>query len=335
VRRVCLLIGLFALLAPAGAAQASWADPQIRTVVGYGLMAPSVAEFRPNDSLTRRELGEVLAELTGEPQVVESPETAVTVAQLDAALVNALGLGEEAARLKSVVAAAGLRPPARLGNEAVARLLRLRFNHPAAKDFRELRPSDPVNRAEAAYSIARYLELEPWDLQAVEATAAGFALPELSAWERRVLRRAVRFVAYPYVWGGTSEFTQTLFGVTSRGGFDCSGYVWRVYKLQRFRAPGGERLMSVLRGRTTYQMAGEVAPRRRIAFGRLRPADVIFFGDRGTASSPSQVGHMGMYLGGGWFIHSSGQGVTLLPLAGWYEDTFAWARRPLREAGLG
>jgi cell wall-associated NlpC family hydrolase len=334
MRRVCVLLALFALLAPAGAAHASWADPQIRTVVAHGLMAPSVAEFRPQDQLSRRELGEVLAALTGQPQVVESPDTAVTVAQLDAALVNALGLGEAAARIKSTIALAGLRPPARLGTETVARLLRLRFNHPAAKDFRELRPGDPVNRAEAAYSVARYLELESWDVEAVEATAAGFALPELTVWQRRVLRRAARFVGYPYAWGGTSEFTQTLFGVTSRGGFDCSGYVWRVYKLQRFRAPGGLRLMSVLRGRTTYQMAGEVGRNRRIAFDRLRPADVIFFGDRGTASAPSQVGHMGMYLGGGWFIHSSGQGVTLLPLAGWYEDTFAWGRRPLGEAGL-
>jgi cell wall-associated NlpC family hydrolase len=41
-----------------------------------------------------------------------------------------------------------------------------------------------------------------------------------------------------------------------------------------------------------------------------------------------------MYLGGGWFIHSSGQGVTLLPLTNWYSETFAWARRPLREASL-
>jgi hypothetical protein len=33
-------------------------------------------------------------------------------------------------------------------------------------------------------------------------------------------------------------------------------------------------------------------------------------------------------------IHSSSQGVTLVPFSGWYDDRFAWARRPLREAGL-
>jgi cell wall-associated NlpC family hydrolase len=47
------------------------------------------------------------------------------------------------------------------------------------------------------------------------------------------------------------------------------------------------------------------------------------------------VDHTGIYLGSGWFIHSSGYGVTLAPLTGWYKTRFAWARRPLAEAGLG
>ena len=59
-----------------------------------------------------------------------------------------------------------------------------------------------------------------------------------------------------------------------------------------------------------------------------------FFGANGPASTPSQVDHTGIYLGRNWMIHSSSQGVTLVPFAGWYVDRFAWARRPLREAGL-
>jgi hypothetical protein len=43
---------------------------------------------------------------------------------------------------------------------------------------------------------------------------------------------------------------------------------------------------------------------------------------------------MGIYAGGGWMVHSSGFGVTLVPLTGWYRQHFAWARRPLAEAGL-
>ena len=30
----------------------------------------------------------------------------------------------------------------------------------------------------------------------------------------------------------------------------------------------------------------------------------------------------------------SGEGVTLLPFGGWYTRSYAWGRRPLREAGL-
>jgi cell wall-associated NlpC family hydrolase len=81
-------------------------------------------------------------------------------------------------------------------------------------------------------------------------------------------------------------------------------------------------------------MSGEVPRSERIPAAKLEPADVIFFGDRGPRSQPSQVGHMGIYLGNGWFIHSSGYGVAVARLDGWYAREFAWGRRPLAEAGL-
>ena len=119
----------------------------------------------------------------------------------------------------------------------------------------------------------------------------------------------------------------------SVGGFDCSGFVWRVVKLTPYAGEG--RLAGVLRGRTTYQMSGEVPQSLRLGAAQLQPADVMFFGTHGPASKPSEVDHAGLYLGNGWFVQSSGNGVTLLPLDGWYTRSFAWARRPLREAGLG
>jgi cell wall-associated NlpC family hydrolase len=334
VRRglVAILFVLAALAAAQPAVALNWARPQIKVVVAGGLMGPSVAEFHPNGALTRGDLGQALAVLTGEPQVVVDPGRAVTMARLDAALVKAVGLRPSAQQFQQVVVAAGLRPPGRLGNEVVARLLGLRFNHPAAADNLELRPQDIATRAEAAYSLARVLSLSRWEKDRVVELASSFSLPAFGDWPKRVLTRAVRFVGYPYVWGGTSEFRQVTFGVTSRGGFDCSGFVWRVYKLQPFA--GGGRLSTVLRGRTTYQMSGEVPVSARIPFDRLKPADVVFFGADGWRSRPSEVDHMGIYLGRGWFIHSSGQGVTLVPLRDWYRDRFAWGRRPLREAGL-
>jgi len=227
---------------------------------------------------------------------------------------------------------AGLDPPRRLGNEVVARLIWLRLNHPQEQDALELRPQDPATRAEAAYSLARALQISQWDKDNVDALAESFSLPRYGDWPKRVLTRAVRFIGYPYVWGGTSEWQQVTFGVTSRGGFDCSGFVWRVYKLQPY--PNGGSLSSVLQGRTTYQMSGEVPKSKRIPFAHLKAADVAFFGADGRRSSPSEVDHTGIALGHGWMIHSSSQGVAFVPLTGWYRDRFAWARRPLREAGL-
>lgn len=328
---IAALTALVALVAAPSASPASWARPQIEIVVARGLMGPSVAEFRPRAALTRAELGYALAALTQEQQVVVDPDRAVTVMELDAALVRYLGLRGAAARFRKTVATTGLQPPRRLGYETVARLLQLRFNHPAAEDNLELRPLDPVTRAEAAYSLARVLGLDQWDLDRVNSLAASFTLPTLTPWRNRVLTRAVHFVGYPYVWGGTSEYPQVLFGVPDRGGFDCSGFVWRVYKRP---FTGGGNLANVIQGRTTYQMSGEVPRSNRIRWRYIRPADVLFFGANGRSSTPAEVDHTGIYLGRGWMIHSSSQGVTLVPLTGWYAERFAWARRPLREAGL-
>jgi cell wall-associated NlpC family hydrolase len=261
-----------------------------------------------------------------------APARAVTLKQLDAALVAYAGLAPAARKIQQTLAAAGLRPPANTGTEAVARMLGLRLNHPASEDWLELLPTEPATRAEAAYSFAQVLQLNDWALQSVQQAADAFTLPELSAWQRRILTTAVHYVGYPYVWGGTSPGAQTLFGVHSAGGFDCSGLVWRVYKLTPYAGEG--RLASVLRGRTTFQMSGEVTGSKRVKAASLQPGDVMFFGARGPRSKPSEVDHAGLYLGNGWFVQSSGEGVTLLPFDGWYTRSFAWGRRPLREAGL-
>src|SRR3989304_316236 len=57
-------------------AQPSWAQAQIEAVVAAGLMAPSVAEFRPDDPLTRAELAQILSALAQQEGVLPSPERA-------------------------------------------------------------------------------------------------------------------------------------------------------------------------------------------------------------------------------------------------------------------
>ena len=270
------------------------------------------------------------------PPQVARPQAPVSLAALDARLVSELRLSAAADEFVAGAKAAGIPVPSRFGTEVVARLLGLRTNHPAPLDGLELLPDDPATRAEAAYSAARILGFgwlgNGWQTAAAQSLADSFALPQLDDWQRRILTVAFSKVGMPYVWGGTSDGPEAPFGVRARGGYDCSGFVWRVYKLQSY--PGGSGLASTLRGRTTYELSGEVPRSQRIPYAKLRPADVVFFGDRGPRSSSAQVGHMGIYVGDGWFVHSSDYGVTLAPLTGWYRQAFAWGRRPLHEAGL-
>jgi cell wall-associated NlpC family hydrolase len=334
MRRAALfaLLGALSLGVATPAVAASWAEPQIRVVVEHGVMGPSVSAFRPKSPLTRGALAEAMSAVTGVPRSAAAPDRVVPMSKLQRALVRATGLLGAARHLNAEAAAARLEPPRRFGTETVARLLGLRYNHPAANDGLELRPGDTATRAEAAYSFAKLLQLSDWSIPYARSRAEAFDLPRLTAWQRRILRRAISFVGFPYVWGGTSERRQTLFGVTSRGGFDCSGFAWRIYRLESY--PGAPQLRDTLRGRTASAMAGEVPKSARVRRARLRPGDLVFFSERGREARPADVSHMGIYAGGGWFVHSSSQGTTMTTLSGWYEDRFAWGRRPLREAGL-
>jgi len=335
--RVCVLVVVVLTLLVTGTASATpvaaptFAKAEIAAVVDADLMGPSVADFRPRDPLTTSELATVVASLGGATSVTD-PNAAVSVRELHAQLVSLAGLRSAARELRLAALDAGLAPRPWLGTETVARLLGLRVNHPRGEDELELQVSQPVTRAEAAYSIAVYLRLTDASIESVKATVESFTFPQLTAWQRTVLTRSLRFVGSPYVWAGTSERRQQLFGRQLPGGFDCSGFVWRVYKGQPF--PDAPELSRVLVGRTTYAMSGEVASSARIPRAALRPGDVVFFGLRGTRSKPSEVDHMGLYVGGGWIVHSSRFGTTLTPMTGWYETRFAWGRSPLVEAGL-
>ena len=330
----CVLVLLTAMLpAPAAAKPApSWAQAELKAVVAAGLMAREAAA-RPNDPVTRGELETLVAGLLHtDPAAQKTPTAAVTMAALDSKLVTALGLTEAAKTFTQGAKAAGLTPPSRFGTETVARLLGLRTNHPAAQDNLELSPGEPATRAEAAYSAAQILRLADWSPQGTQELALTFVLPALTPWQKQILGTATRFIGYPYVWGGESEFPESPFGPQVHGGFDCSGFVWRVYKVQAYSKAG--KLADTLQGRTTYAMSGEVPAAKRIALAKLQPADVVFFGAKGPKSKPAQIDHMGIYLGNGWLIHSSRYGVALATLSGWYRQRFAWARRPLAEAGL-
>ncbi len=142
----------------ASAADASWAQPQIKAVVEAGLLADTVAGFKPQRPLTQKALAGALETLSfagadpsdafsEEPVVyryrVVVPGRAVTIRELDAALVGFLGLGDSARSVTAALRDAGLTPKAGAGTETIARLLGFRFNHPAVDDALELGLNDP------------------------------------------------------------------------------------------------------------------------------------------------------------------------------------------------
>lgn len=329
-----ILIALALVLAPTAVAKPaapSWAQAEIRLLVSRGLL-PKGAASRPDAPLTQGELADLVAGLTKKPAFPPLDRySTVTLGQLNATLVGSLGLSPSASSFLQAARTAGLKPPSRFGTEVVARLLGLRTNHPAAQDALELRPDEMATWAEAAYSAARVLKFSGWEINGVKEAAAGFMLPMLDSWQKRVLATAVGRIGFPYIWGGMSDRPQSPHGMEVNGGFDCSGFAWRVFKEPY---SGGAALAAALKGRTAAGMAGEVPPGKRITFERLRPGDLVFFGAAGPRSKPAQVNHVGIALANRWMIHSSRYGVALVELTDWYRERFAWGRRPLVEAGL-
>ncbi len=341
MRRFAVTIALvLAAAVPASATaspshgKASWAEVEIEIVAAHGLLGGDPDSFRPDDPLTAGDLAALVAGLTGTaPSAPADPAQPVTIAQLDAALVRGEGLGAAASRFAAGLRAAGLVPSGRLGTEVVARLLGLRTDHPTSEESLELAPTAVATRAEAAYSAARILRWKGWEKPYVTTLAAGFAPPAVSGWRQTILQQAIALVGYPYVYAGTSEKPQSPLGTLVPGGFDCSGLVWRVYRLAGYAA--GTPLADVLHGRSTYAMSGEVPPSERIPAADLEPADVLFFGPKGPRSKPAEIDHAGVYLGGGWMVDSGSTGVRLSPVSsGYWAARLAWGRRPLAEAGL-
>jgi cell wall-associated NlpC family hydrolase len=334
-----------ACLAPAGAAAAkltaaNWDGAAQRMVVRAGLMSEAApGNFNGAASLTPEAESQALAALTARREAAaresEAPPTApaptpavaststVTVARFDSLLVDELGLAATAAHVQQTAAAAGLRPPGYFGTEVLARYLDLRYNHPAGEDALELYPSNTITRAEAAHSFAVVLEAGSWAVEAARETLDGFSLPRYSPNQLAVLRIAVAKIGMPYVWGGTTDGTED--GL-EHGGYDCSGFAWRVYKISGLS--WGRRIL----GRTAAEQAGEIAKSARITLQDVQPADLLFFGKArfGSKATEASVIHEGIALSSEWAIHSSAQGVYVLPLSsGWLAQQFSWARRVL------
>src|SRR5204862_227278 len=101
-----------------------------------------------------------------------------------------------------------------------------------AKSPSKFRPNAALTRQTPA-QILGFGQLEnSWQIAQVQSLADSFTLPQLNDWQRRILAVAFSKIGMPYIWGGTNDNSEVDFGVSARGGYDCSGFVWRVYKLE-------------------------------------------------------------------------------------------------------
>jgi len=168
----------------------------------------------------------------------------------------------------------------------------------------------PVSRAAVrAFQQRRGLEVDgvvgPQTLGALgirrQATTAKPAPPKKTASKAssrgaRAAAVAQRYLGTPYRWGGESP-----------SGFDCSGFVMYVFSKVGASLP---RVVSA------QYRAGEPVPR-----SKLRPGDIVFF---------NGLGHDGIYIGGGRFVHSprTGDVVKISSIHdSWYSTRWVGARR--------
>ncbi len=337
--RIPLLLALAALAAavsllPATTARAAslggWNLGEQRAVREAGVLHNLDDQaFHGERPLSGHQLPEALAVLAARLGVaqVAAPSSGVSVTTFDRLLVDQLGATDVAAAVQHQAWRAGLQPPAIFGTEVVARYLGLRDNHPFPHEELELYPTDAITRAEAAHSFAVALKWQGGGAQAARELFSQFVLPRYTAAQKRVLRLAVSRIGMPYIWGGETDGAGMGFGGQEHGGYDCSGFVWRVFKLSGFS--WGRQL----RGRTAASQAGEIARNTRIRLDDVHPADLVFFGQGRfwQRATERRIVHEGIALSPDWMIHSSDQGVYVSPLRldPWRAKRFSWARRVL------
>ncbi|MHB8894182.1 MAG: DUF5719 family protein [Candidatus Geothermincolia bacterium] len=221
-----------------------------------------------------------------------------------AGLVQGLELGDQATFASNYWPSG----PSYLGVSIVANDLHLKF-----RDTR-IWPTMAYPRGEMAYSLQVAEQPDSWRVDYVKDNLDWMRCqrPLVGPEREKALEAAFSKVGYPYVWGGESD---------SEGGYDCSGLTYYVQQ-------------SVL-GHPMMRVADDQAKDGRyaaVAMENLLPGDPVFF-----YKDPAQsdyVGHAGMYIGRGLFIHSTGSnaGVSVDRLADYYADHFAGGKRVIAEA---
>lgn len=108
----------------------------------------------------------------------------------------------------------------------------------------------------------------------------------------KIVSTAKQYLGVPYKWGGTTP-----------SGFDCSGFVYYVL-----------RSVGINVSRTQAAMYAQGTP---VSKSELQPGDVVFFQN----TYKSGLSHVGIYVGGGQFIHAPSSG-KVVSYANLYTDYY-------------
>jgi cell wall-associated NlpC family hydrolase len=120
---------------------------------------------------------------------------------------------------------------------------------------------------------------------------------------RKMIRYAMKFLGYPYVWATHGPNT-----------FDCSGFTYYVTL----------KTLNIDIGAGTWSQSISGTP---VAWGDLRPGDLVFFQNTFTWG----LSHVGIYIGDGKFIHAENEqtGVVVSSLSSTYYKTRWYGARRL------
>jgi len=268
------------------------------------------------------------------PSGTFAPDKSVTTTTVHRVLVLALGLGPAARALNHLHTADGVtfQLPNNFGALLLGMRLGLRYNNP--DDSMDVGPTTPLSRAQVAYSLYRAVTQPAWDVPDLLAQYQDIQLPALTPDQQQIVQWGVRFVGYPYVWGGEwglSTPEPSSLGGQAVPGFDCSGFTWWL-----LRANDASWTVSPPRPYAGWALpersSADMARTGKLTYDQLQPGDLMFYSGDGSGV----IDHVDTFIGNGWALDSSSSpgGVTIMWVgSGWYRDHFVHGRRVLPATG--
>ncbi|MFU0824588.1 C40 family peptidase [Clostridium sp.] len=128
-----------------------------------------------------------------------------------------------------------------------------------------------------------------------------------------IVNYAKSFLGMPYAQSGTTPARYDSNGKYIGGGFDCSGYTQYVFK--KF----GVTLPRVSRDQANVGTTVNIK--------NLQKGDLLFFAT--NSSQPSQISHVGIYIGNNEFLHSPklNDVIKISEFEGYFRNNFVVAKR--------